>query len=84
MWHKRLIVVASLTKLLKEDSTIVWGLFLAIGLALMPMGANAAPVVQAGSNLLTNPGFEQPFVQVNPTALMAPGWTPWWIPRPDG
>jgi LysM repeat protein len=59
----------------------VWILIAALGLGLMPLSVGAAPAAQAGPNLLTDPGFEQPFVQANPTALMAPGWTPWWIPR---
>ena len=50
---------------------IVFGLVVVIiGLGLAPLTVGAAPASQAGPNLLTNPGFEQPFVQVNPTALM--------------
>jgi LysM repeat protein len=40
---------------------------------------------QAG-NLLTNPGFEQPFpvTEGNPPMQVAEGWSPWYVPRTDG
>ena len=63
---------------------ITLGVIIAIGLGLMPIGANAVSVPQAGTNLLTDSNFEQPFVQANSTAIVAPGWSPWWIPRPAG
>ncbi|HEY4721040.1 MAG TPA: hypothetical protein VII92_04285, partial [Anaerolineae bacterium] len=57
---------------------------IAIGLGLMPIGASAVSMPLAGANLLADPNFEQPFVQANSTAIVAPGWSPWWIPRPAG
>ena len=42
--------------------------------------------VQAQDNLLTNPGFEPPFSQVegSPPRQVAEGWQPWHIPAPAG
>jgi LysM repeat protein len=67
---------------MQHKKLIILGLIVAIGLALTPFGAVATPV-RADGNLLTNPGFEQGFVQVNPSAQAATGWTPWWTPKPS-
>lgn len=42
--------------------------------------------VQAQDNLLTNPGFEPPFTEIqgNPTREVANGWQPWHVPASAG
>jgi hypothetical protein len=59
-------------------------LIAAIGLGLLPWRASASPLIQAGGNLVTNGDFEGDFVQANPKAQVATGWTPWFIPTPAG
>lgn len=56
----------------------------AIGLGLWPSGVTASPAAQTGGNLVTNGNFEGAFVQANPKAQVASGWTPWFIPTPAG
>ncbi len=45
----------------------------------------AAPTF-AQTNLLSNPGFEPPFVNIggNPLVQVAQGWTPWHVPQGPG
>src|SRR5690348_452899 len=49
-----------------------FGLCFVFGLVLLPAQAQ-------GQNLLTNPGFEKPFVTLdgNPPRQVAQGWSPW-------
>lgn len=45
------------------------------------------PFVQAqGANLLSNPGFEQPYATIagTPPRQVAQGWTPWHVPASEG
>lgn len=60
------------------------GGFIIAGL-LMAISLLAAPLV-AQENLLTNPGFEEPFVEFegSPARQVAEGWTPWHIPPAAG
>lgn len=46
--------------------------------------AQASPTAQ--TNLLTNPGFEDPFIpfQNDPTRMVANGWSAWHVPQRDG
>ncbi|MBI5566098.1 MAG: LysM peptidoglycan-binding domain-containing protein [Chloroflexi bacterium] len=60
------------------------GLLIAIGLGLLPWPTSAAPLSQAGENLVSNGGFEGNFVQANAKAQVGAGWTPWYIPTPAG
>src|SRR5512147_2244907 len=59
-------------------------LVIAVGLGLLPWPTSAAPLMQAGENLVTNAGFEGAFVQANAKAQVGAGWTPWFIPTPAG
>jgi LysM repeat protein len=54
-----------------------------LGLILL---AGLLPVSAQGGNLLTNPGFEAPFVTVagSPPRQVAQGWTPWHVPASAG
>ncbi len=64
---------------------ITVSLMIAIGLGWAPIApVEARPVTQTNVNLLANPNFELPFAQVGATAIMAPGWTPWWMPDSTG
>lgn len=56
---------------------------LLLALLVLIVGGSAA---LAQTNLLTNPGFEPPFVNVGGNALVqvADGWTPWHVPRGPG
>ncbi len=51
---------------------LFWGLCFILSLGLMPAYAQ-------GANLLTNPGFEQPFITLDgtPPRQVAQGWSPW-------
>src|SRR5438045_622118 len=44
------------------------------------------PATAQGQNLLTNPGFEDPFTTLENNAQLrvAQGWTPWFTPAPAG
>ncbi len=46
-------------------------------------GLNGFGAVAQEDNLLTNPGFEEPFITItgNPDMVVAEGWTPWHNPR---
>ncbi|HRF95190.1 MAG TPA: hypothetical protein PLZ51_08345, partial [Aggregatilineales bacterium] len=46
---------------------------------------NGLSVVAQETNLLTNPGFENPYVTIpgNPDMEVADGWTPWHNPRTE-
>jgi len=57
-------------------------LLAAVVAGLLPWAASAAPLPQAGSNLLTNGNFEGAFVQANSKAQVATGWAPWFTPKP--
>jgi LysM repeat protein len=41
------------------------------------------PIHAQGQNLLTNPGFEDPYITIggDQTVQVAQGWTPWHVPR---
>jgi LysM repeat protein len=51
---------------------LIFGICLLLGLVLIPAQAQ-------GQNLLTNPGFEKPFVTLDgtPPRQVAQGWSPW-------
>jgi LysM repeat protein len=57
---------------------------LLVGLILLSAGL--LPVGAQGNNLLTNPGFEAPFITVAglPPRQVAQGWTPWHVPAAEG
>jgi LysM repeat protein len=38
-----------------------------------------AEPAQQGQNLLTNPGFEDPYSERYSAIMVANGWTPWWV-----
>ncbi|MCA9908960.1 MAG: hypothetical protein KC519_09970, partial [Anaerolineae bacterium] len=58
-------------------------LLIILAAVLIAFGAMTA---QAQTNLLQNPGFEPPFVNVGGNALVqvAQGWTPWHVPQGSG
>lgn len=54
-------------------------------LTMQPLVSDSGVTTEAqGDNLLTNPGFEGPFVNQggNPVRQVAQGWTPWHLPPP--
>jgi LysM repeat protein len=62
---------------------LVLGLLaLAAMVAIVPSQTQAAP--RMAGNLITNPGFEGPFVTQDDKISVGQGWTTWWIPRPAG
>ncbi|HLF28392.1 MAG TPA: LysM peptidoglycan-binding domain-containing protein [Anaerolineae bacterium] len=61
--------------------SFTWFTILALLLAALPGVVSAAPVTQPSQNLLTNPGFEGDYVAQSGSVVVAPGWTPWWIPH---
>ena len=56
---------------------------LAIGLAALPIGQWPARSAQAQSELLINPGFEEPFTSQGGSVFVANGWQAWYL-SPDG
>jgi len=56
---------------------------LAIGLAVVPGGRHTDRSVQAQTELLINPGFEEPFTAQANDIFVANGWQAWYL-VPDG
>jgi len=58
-------------------------LLIILTVVLIAFGAMTA---QAQTNLLQNPGFEEPFISVggNDLVQVAEGWTPWHVPQGSG
>ena len=65
------------------ERRVTWFAIMALLLAALPGFVSAAPAVQQSANLLTNPGFEGEYVVHADARQIAPGWTPWWIPRQE-
>ncbi len=58
---------------------------LAFALIVLLLGITSISAQDDEENLLTNPGFEEPFVAQggSPVRMVAQGWTPWHLPRTD-
>jgi LysM repeat protein len=65
-----------------------WKRWMVLGLLAVAVWAIVPQVTQAtprmAGNLITNPGFEGPFVAQDSLTSIGQGWTSWWIPRPAG
>ncbi len=49
------------------------------GVLVLLTAALSLPAVAQGENLLQNPGFEDPYIEVGTFGTAAEGWTPWYI-----
>jgi|GEM_PF-3527893 len=55
------------------------GRWLGLGLLLLTLLSLGFPAAAQPDNLLQNPGFEEPFVTIDPFGTVANAWIPWYV-----